>query len=109
MRREGDFFQRVYDIVARIPYGRVATYGQIALYLGHPRAARTVGWALHALSEGAKIPWHRVINAKGRISTSCFTHSAELQRAILEEEGVTFDEEGKVDFSLYRWEGPIAG
>ena len=109
MGREGDFFQRVYDIVARTPYGRVATYGQIALYPGQHRGARTVGWALRALPEGAKIPWHRVINAKGRISTSCLSHSAELQRGMLEEEGVTFDEKGKVDLALHRWEGPIGG
>ncbi len=69
-------------MVAQIPYGKVATYGQIALYLGHPRAARTVGWALHALPEGTETPWHRVINSQGRVSTSCLTHSADLQRAI---------------------------
>ena len=99
------FFQRVYDMVAQIPYGKVATYGQIALYLGYPRAARTVGWALHALPEGRKIPWHRVINSQGRVSTSCLTHSADLQRAMLEEEGIAFDERGFVDLALYRWEG----
>ncbi len=93
-------------MVAQIPYGKVATYGQIALYLGYPRAARTVGWALHALPEGREIPWHRVINSQGRVSTSCLTHSADLQRAMLEEEGIVFDEKGFVDFALYRWEGP---
>jgi len=103
------FFQRVYDMVAQIPYGKVATYGQIALYLGYPRAARTVGWALHALPEGTEIPWHRVINSQGRVSTSCLTHSADLQRAMLEEEGIVFDERGLVDFALYRWEGPAGG
>ncbi len=106
--KEG-FFQRVYEMVAQIPYGKVATYGQIALYLGHPRAARTVGWALHALPEGTEIPWHRVINSQGRVSTSCLTHSADLQRAMLEEEGIFFDEKGVVDFALYRWEGPERG
>lgn len=104
-----DFFQRVYNVVAQIPYGKVATYGQIALYLGHPRAARAVGWALHALPEGRKIPWHRVINSQGRVSTSCLTHSADLQRAMLEEEGITFDEKGFVNLAFYRWEGPEGG
>jgi len=108
MEMEG-FFQRAYDMVAQIPYGKVATYGQIALYLGYPRAARTVGWALHALPEGTKMPWHRVINSQGRVSTSCLTHSADLQRAMLEEEGILFDERGLVDPALYRWEGPIGG
>ncbi|MFQ6000528.1 MAG: MGMT family protein [Anaerolineae bacterium] len=106
---EGGFFQRVYDMVAQIPYGKVATYGQIALYLGYPRAARTVGWALHALPGGTEIPWHRVINSQGRVSTSCLTHSADLQRTMLEEEGIAFDEKGFVDFALYRWEGPAGG
>jgi len=106
---ERGFFQRVYDMVAQIPYGKVATYGQIALYLGHPRAARTVGWALHALPEGKKIPWHRVINSQGRVSTSCLTHSADLQRAMLEEEGVVFDERGHIDLVLYRWETTDGG
>ena len=108
MEGEG-FFQRVYDMVAQIPYGKVATYGQIALYLGYPRAARTVGWALHALPEGTEIPWHRVINSQGRVSTSCLTHSADLQRAMLEEEGILFDERGFLDLALYRWEGPEGG
>jgi methylated-DNA-protein-cysteine methyltransferase-like protein len=103
--KEGEgFFQRVYDLVAQIPYGKVATYGQIALYLGYPKAARTVGWALHALPEGREVPWHRVINGQGRVSTSRLTHSADLQRAMLEEEGVVFDGRGVVDFALYRWE-----
>ena len=106
---ERGFFQRVYDIVAQIPYGKVATYGQIALYLGHPRAARTVGWALHALPEGTEMPWHRVINSQGSVSTSRLTHSADLQRAMLEEEGVVFDEKGFLDLALYRWEGPSGG
>ena len=108
MEGEG-FFQRVYHMVARIPYGKVATYGQIALYLGYPRAARTVGWALHALPQGTEIPWHRVINSQGRVSTSCLTHSADLQRAMLEEEGIVFDKKGFVDLARYRWEGPEGG
>ncbi len=106
---ERGFIQRVYDMVAQIPYGKVATYGQIALYLGYPRAARTVGWALHALPEGTEIPWHRVINSQGRVSTSCLTHSADLQRAMLEEEGILFDGREFLDLALYRWEGPAGG
>ena len=101
-----NFFQQVYALVARIPYGKVATYGQIALYLGQPRAARTVGWALHALPDDLHIPWHRVINAQGRVSTSCLTHSADLQRAMLEEEGIAFDQDGYIDLHAYRWNGP---
>lgn len=101
-----DFFQHVYRVVRMIPPGRVATYGQIATYLGKPRAARTVGWALHALPEGTDVPWHRVINAQGRISTSCREHDANLQQVMLEEEGVIFDESGYTDLKRFLWEGP---
>jgi methylated-DNA-protein-cysteine methyltransferase-like protein len=100
------FFQRVYHAVSMIPPGQVATYGQIAGCLGAPHAARTVGWALHALPGGTDVPWHRVINAQGRISTSCREHDASLQRVMLEEEGVTFDDGGYIDLERYRWEGP---
>jgi methylated-DNA-protein-cysteine methyltransferase-like protein len=100
------FFQHVYRVVSMIPTGHVATYGQIAAYLGNPRAARAVGWALRALPEAIDVPWHRVINAQGRISTSGREHGAHEQRAMLEEEGVIFDEEGCTDLKRYRWEGP---
>jgi methylated-DNA-protein-cysteine methyltransferase-like protein len=100
------FFQHVYRLVSMIPPGKVATYGQIATYLGNPRAARTVGWALRALPEGLDVPWHRVVNSQGRISLSCRGGGAQQQRAILEEEGVTFDEGGRINLKRYRWEGP---
>ncbi len=95
------FFQDVYRVVSMIPPGQVATYGQIAAYLGNPHAARTVGWALRALPDGLDVPWHRVINAQGRISTA-----TDLQQIMLEEEGVIFDEEGRIDLKKYCWEGP---
>jgi methylated-DNA-protein-cysteine methyltransferase-like protein len=103
---DDSFFQDVYRIVSMIPLGKVATYGQIAAYLGNPRAARTVGWALRALPEGLDVPWHRVINAQGRISLSRRRGGAQQQRAMLEEEGVIFDQEGRIDLKRYRWEGP---
>jgi len=99
------FFHQVYRVVRLIPPGKVATYGQIAALLGHPRAARTVGWALHALPEGSDVPWHRVINARGRISTSCWEHDADLQRRRLEAEGIAFGPDDRVDLKVYRWEG----
>ena len=102
-----DFFRRVWTIVRLIPYGKVATYGQIAAYLDSPRAARTVGWALHALPDGTDVPWHRVINAKGRISIDCFEHDPRLQHILLEEEGVVFDSKGYVDLRLYQWRPTI--
>ena len=73
--------------------------------LGNPRAARTVGWALHSLPDGSDVPWQRVINSQGRISTSCLEHAADHQRALLEAEGVEFDERGYVDSALFGWEG----
>lgn len=102
-----NFFEQVYQVVRRIPPGKVATYGQVALVVsGNPYGARTVGWALHALPDGTDVPWHRVINARGRISTSCLTHDADWQRRRLEEEGVAFDEWGYVELEKYQWEGP---
>lgn len=99
------FFRQVYRVARLVPSGKVATYGQIAAILGHPRAARTVGWAMHALPQDSDIPWHRVINAQGRISTSCQEHDADLQRRRLEAEGVAFGPNDRVDLQVYRWEG----
>lgn len=104
---EPSFFDRVYIVVRQIPRGKVASYGQIAALLGHPQAARTVGWALNALrgSEVDDVPWQRVINSYGRISISRADLGAELQRALLEEEGVEFDSRGYVDLGRFGWRG----
>jgi len=99
------FFAQVYRLVRRVPSGKVISYGAIAAMLGHPRAARTVGWALHSLPDGSDVPWHRVINSQGRISTSCWEHSAGLQRALLEAEGIEFDPRGYVDWARFGWKG----
>ena len=101
------FFERVWAIVARIPKGKVASYGQIAAKLGNPRAARTVGWAMNSLPEGIQIPWHRVINSKGRISRRNREHEAGIQRMLLEAEGVEFDIRGNVDITRYQWRPEI--
>jgi methylated-DNA-protein-cysteine methyltransferase-like protein len=104
---EPGFFERVYRLVRQIPAGKVASYGQIAALLGHPQAARTVGWALSALrgDQAAAVPWQRVINSAGRISISRVDLSADLQRALLEAEGVEFDARGHVDLRRFGWEG----
>lgn len=101
------FFERVYAVVRRIPRGKVASYGQIAALLGHPQAARTVGWALNALrgNEVHDVPWQRVINSAGRISISRVDLGAELQRALLEQEGIEFDGRGYVDLKRFGWKG----
>ena len=92
-------FARVYALVRRIPRGRVASYGSIARALGMPRGARTVGWALAAC--GDDVPWHRVVNAQGKISWRP-TGGYHLQRARLHQEGVRFAR-GRVDLEKFGW------
>ncbi|HKJ93699.1 MAG TPA: MGMT family protein [Longimicrobiales bacterium] len=103
------FSERVYDMVRRVPYGKVASYGGIAALLGTPRAARGVGRALHALPDGSDVPWWRIINGRGEISIRGFVHGPQLQRALLEDEGVEFDQEGRTDFQRFGWEPQDAG
>ena len=105
MSEEGDFYLRVYQLVRRIPRGRVATYGQIAAMLNAPQAARTVGYALNALKEGVvfpPVPWQRVINSQGRISLPP-GGGYEIQREILAAEGVYPDAEERYDLRRYLW------
>src|SRR5215471_3321831 len=99
-----DFYDCVYALVRQVPPGKVVTYGQVAALLGQPRAARAVGYALRFLPAGMDVPWHRVINHRGQISPRTPPESPLLQRLLLEEEGVRFDAEGRVDFSIYRWQ-----
>jgi methylated-DNA-protein-cysteine methyltransferase-like protein len=102
-----ELYELVWATVKRIPRGRVATYGQIAALIGMPRHARQAGYALAATPEGKKIPWHRVINAQGRISLRLKhweSGNDDLQRILLEAEGVIFDNTGKVDLKHFRWQ-----
>jgi methylated-DNA-protein-cysteine methyltransferase-like protein len=101
-----NFYAVVYRLVAQSPRGKVTTYGQIARWLGHPSAARAVGYALHAVPAGSDIPWQRVINAAGRISSRCDRHYEAIQRALLEAEGVRFDSYGNVNLQRFGWLGP---
>ena len=98
---------RIYDVVARIPRGRVATYGQVAALAGAPRHARQVGYALYDLPAGSDLPWHRVINARGEVSPRSEPGWEGFQRQLLEAEGIEF-RRGRVDLGSYRWE-PAAG
>jgi methylated-DNA-protein-cysteine methyltransferase-like protein len=100
-----EFFRRVYEIVARIPRGEVVTYGQIAAALGDPRQARTVGWALQGTPEWLDIPWHRVVNSSGGISTRHTSGGLNTQRKLLEDEEIVFNEDGRLDLERYRWTG----
>lgn len=92
------FFTRVYEIVEQIPYGKVVSYGQIALMLGTPHAARQVGWAMRFCRDG--LPWQRVVKADGSIAGGEY---ANLRRAILTAEGVSFTRDGRVDMDACRW------
>jgi len=90
-------WKKFYRVVRKIPRGRVASYGQIAELAGLDGHARQVGYALHALPADSGVPWHRVVNAKGEISPRSAGDSHELQRMLLEAEGVEFDERGRVE------------
>lgn len=92
-------FERVYALVARIPPGRIATYGQIARHLGMPNGARTVGWAMRACPDG--LPWHRVVNSRGMSSLQ--GEGLAQQRDALARDGVDMDPSGRVDLERYRW------
>jgi len=96
-------YELIWRVVRRVPRGRVATYGQIAELAGLAGHARQVGYALHNLPERSGVPWHRVINAKGEVSPRSGGDSHELQRILLEAEGVRFDGRGRVDLTTYGW------
>lgn len=93
----------VYRLVPLIPAGYVATYGQIAAYAGNSRAARQVGMVLAGLPEATPIPWQRVINAAGAISPRGKAGAVEIQRILLEEEGISFRSDGTIDLRKHLW------
>ncbi len=104
MTARGSRSERIYSVVARIPRGRVATYGQVARLAGMAGQARLVGYALSALAEGSRLPWHRVVNAKGRISDrGDGGPMALVQRLLLERERVRFNAGAAIDLDAYRW------
>ena len=94
------FFEQVYDIVATIPSGTVTTYGDIAKMLGRPRMSRFVGFSMRASAEKFDLPWHRVTFADGRLWDGQW---AAVQREMLENEGVGFTPDGRIDVEKYRW------
>lgn len=96
-------YARIYAVVRRIPRGCVATYGQIAELAGLPGQARQVGYALHALGSASRVPWQRVINARGRVSARSLPGSEAAQRRLLEDEGVAFRLDGRVDLAAHAW------
>ena len=97
-----DFFQRVWDVVAEIPAGKVTTYGHIAEHLGAKRSARMVGWALRAALP-AGLPCHRVVNRRGALTGRLNFETPTVMEERLRSEGVTFTDEGEVDLDRHLW------
>lgn len=93
--------QRVFDLVRRIPKGKVMTYGSIAIVLGEGYTPRTVGYVMR--NSPKNVPWQRVINSQGKCSTGRIILPVNLQQEILEKEGIKFTKSGKCDLSLYQW------
>ena len=96
------FTQKVKALIRLIPAGKVASYGLIAALAGNPRAARQVAWVLHTSSSADKLPWHRVVNRRGKISLKPF-EGYEIQKQRLQQEGVVFDEHDTIDFDRFLW------
>lgn len=97
-------YELIYAVVKRIPRGRVATYGQVAMLASLPGQARQVGYAMAALQDGSRVPWHRVVNARGQVSPRRDGgDSAVRQRLRLEREGVRFRALGAIPLERFRW------
>lgn len=105
IRMEKNTFEKIYDVVRQIPRGTVATYGQVAALAGNRRWARVVGYALHVNPDSENIPCHRVVTRDGNVSQAFAFGGANRQVALLEAEGVRF-EDGHVIMEEYQWETP---
>lgn len=97
------FTQKILKIIKKIPKGKVISYGRVAVLAGNPGGTRQVSRILHSMSSKHDLPWHRVVNAKGRISLPR-GRGYELQKALLESEGVCFSEVDTIDFTIYLWD-----
>lgn len=98
-----NFNQRVYEIVKQIPEGKVATYGQVARAMGAPRCSRQVGWALHSNPAFGEIPCHRVVFKDGSLTNGFAFGGRDVQKALLEHDGVEVSEDYKVDLEKFGW------
>jgi len=101
-KKKNDFFDRVYKVVAKIPYGKVTTYGAIAEYCGIKSSARTVGWAINGAS-ASHLPCHRVVNRVGALTGKFHFGDPNLMEDLLKSEGVKFKEDGCVDMTMHFW------
>ena len=100
-------FKKIYDVVCQIPKGRVATYGQVAARAGNPRWARVVGYALHNNPAPGIIPCHRVVNREGKVADSFAFGGGDIQRQMLESEGIVFESDGHIDLEIYGWNNVV--
>jgi len=94
-------YEKIYMVVKNIPKGKVATYGQVALLAGNSRWARVVGYALHKNPEPGIIPCHRVVNHNGQVAETFAFGGCNVQRELLEKEGIVFNSEGSIDLKKY--------
>ena len=99
----GNTFLKIYEVVKKIPYGKVATYGQIARLAGNPRWSQVVGYALHANPSPGEIPCHRVVDRFGRTSRAFAFGGENVQKKLLEDEGIKFLPDGSIDLHEYIW------
>ena len=97
------FYQEIYELVRQIPKGKVTTYGNIAKMLGRPRSSRVVGYALHVNPEPQTIPCHRVVNREGRLAPGFAFGGPDVQKQLLENEGVFVNSDNCVDLEKYLW------
>jgi methylated-DNA-protein-cysteine methyltransferase related protein len=103
-KENSPLYESIYEMVRQIPAGQVATYGQIAEMVGLYGRARVIGYALFRVTPESEVPWQRVINAKGMVSRSPLRQgSDELQRILLEQEGIVFDAQERIDLKQYQW------
>ena len=103
LKEELNFFEKVYDVVREIPFGRVCSYGLIARYLGSPQSARMVGWAMNASHIKEDVPAHRVVNKIGLLTGKQHFEGTNLMQQLLESEGIQIKENQVVDFEQFVW------
>ena len=102
-KEELNFFEKVYDVVREIPFGRVCSYGLIARHLGSPQSARMVGWAMNASHIKEDVPAHRVVNKIGLLTGKQHFEGTNLMQQLLESEGIKIKENQVVDFEKFVW------
>lgn len=100
------FTRKALTIIGNIPKGKVLTYGRAAFLAGRPKGARQISRILHSMSGKHDLPWHRVINSRGKISLKP-SRGYELQKALLKSEGILFSPQDVIDLGIYMWDGPV--